>query len=194
MDIKFQDLFATRIWLVDLSHLNPYFEEWCNEIKQLRNSGVKPRGASNRMGWNSQPIIMTLPCFKPLLKECIKAFSYSIKTVSPKKEFRYTIKAWANVNDSGGYNTLHNHADALMSGVFYLSVPAGSGNLVLRDPRPGVTLSIFQNVNAPNSSFDLNLKPRVGLLAIFPNWLEHQVEVHQGDTPRISIAMNAQQA
>ena len=81
-----------------------------------------------------------------------------------------------------------------MSGTFYLTVPEGSGELVFRDPRLGVVLSPFHGDNAPNSANDVKLIPKVGMLAIFPNWLEHRVEPHQGEIPRVSIAMNAQQA
>lgn len=98
------------------------------------------------------------------------------------------------MNDKGGFNTLHSHPGALMSGTFYLTVPEGSGELVFRDPRLGVVLSPFHGDNAPNSANDVKLIPKVGMLAIFPNWLEHRVEPHQGEIPRVSIAMNAQQA
>jgi uncharacterized protein (TIGR02466 family) len=194
MEIRHEDIFSTRIWVCDFSHLSEHFDTWRTEIIKLRNSDMEPRGKSNRLGWNSQPIISTLPTFKPLMKECEKAFNAVIKVVSPKRDYRYSIEAWANVNDKGGFNTLHSHPGALMSGTFYLTVPEGSGNLVFRDPRLGVVLSSFHGNDAPNASNDKYLVPKVGMLALFPNWLEHRVEPHQGDIPRVSIAMNAQQA
>ena len=194
MNIKHEDLFSTRIWVADLSHLSGHFELWRSEIDKLRTSEMTPRGKSNRMGWNSQPIIMSLPLFKPLMTDCITVFNNIIKLTSPNRDYRYSLEAWANVNDKGGFNTLHSHPGALMSGTFYLTAPEGSGNLVFRDPRMGAVLSQYQGVNAPNNAVDKTLKPVVGMLAIFPNWLEHRVEPHQGDTPRVSIAMNAQQA
>jgi len=137
---------------------------------------------------------MTLPEFKPLFTECVKAFNAVIKVVSPKRDYRYTLEAWANVNDKDGFNMLHCHPGALMSGVFYLTVPEGSGVLSFRDPRLGTVLGPFHGGEVPNSSHEKTLTPREGMLALFPNWLEHKVEPHGSDIPRVSIAINAQQA
>lgn len=194
MQITHHDAFATRLWLIDLSHLSQHYDEWRSEIQKLRDSDMEPRGKSNRMGWNSQPMLFGLSVFKPLFVDCIAAFNYAIKTVSPQADYHYHIEAWANINDPGSFNTVHNHPRALMSGVFYLSTPLGSGQLVFRDPRPGAMLSPFPPSNAPNAASRATLTPKEGMLAIFPNWLEHHVEPHQGTIPRISIAMNAIQA
>lgn len=195
MQISHQDLFPTRVWSTDLSNLGFHFEVWRDAIEKLRNSDMAPRGRSNRMGWNSQPMILTLPLFEPLLQECIKAFNFTIKTTSPNQDYRYGIEAWANVNDTGGFNMTHSHPNALMSSVFYLTVPEGSGALVLRDPRPGTVFSPFPaGGKAPNTAGSVKVIPKEGLLVIFPNWLEHQVEPHEGLIPRVSIAMNAVQA
>jgi uncharacterized protein (TIGR02466 family) len=82
------------------------------------------------------------------------------------------------------------HAHALLSGVFYLNVPAGSGPLMFRDPRPGVLHSPFTG-EGPNALKMVSLPPSAGLLVLFPHWLEHWVEQHDNDEPRISIALNA---
>lgn len=79
MEITYQDIFATRLWITKLDHLSPHFELWRSEIQKLRDSDMEPRGKSNRMGWNSQPTIMTLPAFRPLFDECVKAFNFAIK-------------------------------------------------------------------------------------------------------------------
>ena len=194
MEIKFHDVFATRVWMVELTPLSAQFDGWRKKIDQLRSSDMQPRGKSNRMGWNSQPTIFSLPEFKELRLQCINAFNVALKTVSPVRDYKYSLEAWANINDLGGFNTLHNHPGALMSGVFYLTVPQGAGNLIFRDPRMGVLLSPFHGHSAPNATNNVTLVPKEGMLAIFPNWLEHRVEPHEGEVPRVSVAMNAQQA
>lgn len=184
MEIVHCDLFATRIWIMDLSQLSLHFDGWRSEIERLRSSDMASRGKSNRKGWNSQPMIMSLPIFKPLLEGCAKAFSCAIKTVSPKRDYLYSLEAWANVHDVGGFNILHSHPGALMSGTFYLTVPKGAGELIFRDPRQGVVLSEFYGNQTPNASSDLKLLPKEGMLVLFPSWLEHRVEPHEGDVPR----------
>ena len=37
----------------------------------------------------------------------------------------------------------------------------------------------------------MHLRPSDGLLVLFPCWMEHYVEPHEGDEPRITIAFNA---
>jgi hypothetical protein len=71
-----------------------------------------------------------------------------------------------------------------------LQVPPGSGNLVFRDPRPGVINSFCKGAMA-NGYSDVRLKPDAGLLVLFPHWLEHYVEPHAGEGPRMVIAFNA---
>ncbi|MGH8328789.1 MAG: putative 2OG-Fe(II) oxygenase [Steroidobacteraceae bacterium] len=39
----------------------------------------------------------------------------------------------------------------------------------------------------------MQLKPSTGLLVLFPCWMEHYVEPHESDEPRICIAFNANQ-
>src|SRR5262249_23732058 len=43
---------------------------------------------------------------------------------------------WANVNPQGGLNSSHNHPNNYLSGVYYVSVPPGTGQIVFADPRP----------------------------------------------------------
>jgi hypothetical protein len=42
-----------------------------------------------------------------------------------------------------------------------------------------------------NGHADVQLTPSSGLLVLFPCWMEHYVETHEGDDPRITIAFNA---
>lgn len=38
---------------------------------------------------------------------------------------------------------------------------------------------------------NIHLTPSTGLLVLFPCWMEHYVEPHESDEPRICIAFNA---
>ena len=46
----------------------------------------------------------------------------------------------------------------------------------------------------PNAPFGqpFRVKPRAGLMVLFPSWLAHSVNVFYSDTTRISVAFNAQ--
>jgi uncharacterized protein (TIGR02466 family) len=102
----------------------------------------------------------------------------------------FVLQSWINMHDRGGFNFLHMHEGSLLSGSFYISVPAGSGQFVFRDPRPGVLTGSVKG-GVPNGHADVHLTPSAGLLVLFPCWMEHYVETHESDEPRIAIGFNA---
>lgn len=187
IEIKTIDIFPTQIWTAQLDQLRPHFESWRQIINNMRLE-MKPRGNSNRGGWNSPDILAKEPDFKPLMELVSRMLMNILKPMTAKQVDR-KISAWANVHDQGGYNTQHLHPGCLLSACFYLSVPEESGELVLIDPRPGVNLSILDGTT-PNCRKVHKVKPVEGLLVVFPSWLEHLVEQHNNVEPRISIAMN----
>lgn len=188
IQVKTMDLFPTRIWMAQLDSLTTHHDSWRKIIHDMRASEMKPRGKSNRGGWNSQAILSRNIAFKPLI-DIAGQLMMSILKPMTEKPIDGQLAAWANMHDEGGFNIQHNHPGSLLSACFYLSVPEGSGDLVLIDPRPGVNLSIL-NGNAPNCKCVKRIKPQVGLLVVFPSWLEHRVEPHENTEPRLSIAMN----
>ena len=192
MNIVQQEIFITRLWSIDLSHLKPHFNDWRKAVQNLQHSDMQPRGRSNRLGWNSQPTLMALEIFKPLQQECAQAFNAIMQKIYPKINCQYQIMAWANVNNYGSFNTLHCHPGVPLSAVFYLTTPEGSGRLVFRDPRPAIVHSIFHEFLDHEMNGDVSIAPKEGMLTVFPSWLEHYVEPHQNQIPRVSIAMNVQ--
>jgi uncharacterized protein (TIGR02466 family) len=188
IQVKTMDLFPTRIWSTQLDHLAPHYESWRKIIHDMRASEMKPRGKSNRGGWNSPDILGSNPDFKPLMEVAGQLMVNILKPMTDKPGDRQ-LAAWANMHDEGGFNTQHCHPGSSLSACFYLSVPKGSGDLILIDPRPGANLSTFTG-KAPNCRSVNRITPQEGLLVVFPSWLEHRVEAHENTEPRLSIAMN----
>jgi len=58
------------------------------------------------------------------------------------------------------------------------------------DPRPG-TIHGYVMSGLPNGYTDVHLTPEAGLLVLFPHWLEHFVEPHDNDEPRVMVAASA---
>ena len=71
------------------------------------------------------------------------------------------------MHDRGGFNFLHMHEGSLLSGGFYLQVPAGSGQFVFRDPRPGVIQGSVKG-GVPNGHADVHLTPERGPAGVVP--------------------------
>ena len=82
---------------------------------------------------------------------------------------------WFNAQGPGQSTTEHTHEenDELLSGVYYVTAPKQSGDLVLLD---GVLVT--------------HVTPTAGLLLFFPPSLAHRVEVNQSAYQRLSIAFN----
>ena len=82
---------------------------------------------------------------------------------------------WFNVAGKGEITGLHDHAHlSTLSGVLYLQAEEGSGDLYFR--KEGIK--------------DLNLRPEVGKMVIFPPFLRHGVHSNNSSRDRISFAFN----
>lgn len=91
----------------------------------------------------------------------------------PKKIL--SIGWWINIMRPGDITYPHTHddGDELLSGVYYIHVPAGSGRLLLLD---GARRAV--------------LVPRPGRFVFFLPQVLHQVTRHQSRHPRISVGFN----
>jgi uncharacterized protein (TIGR02466 family) len=183
-------LFPTRIWQTRLTALAPQFPAWIAAIEAMRAAQPEPAGRSNRQGWNSNDkAVFDQPVFTDLQAAIRACCDFALRQMGVT-EPSYRLESWVNIHDRGGFNFLHMHDGCLLSGVFYLQVPPGSGCLTFRDPRPGVIGSPFKGAGA-NGHSDVQLTPEVGLAVLFPNWLDHAVEPHDSDSPRIALSFNA---
>jgi len=184
------DLFPTRIWQARLDALQPHFAEWTRWVLALRAASPEPAGRTNRNGWNSKEMdILERPVWAALRQTIQTACATALGEMG-QGGLAFQLRSWVNLHDRGGFNFLHMHDGSLLSGSFYLKVPAGSGALCFRDPRPGVLHGSVKG-SVPNGHADVHLKPSTGLLVLFPWWMEHYVEPHESDEPRICIAFNA---
>lgn len=184
------DLFPTRIWQVRLEALQPHFAAWTSWVLALRAANPAAAGRTNRGGWNSkEAALLEQPTLAPLRQTVHSACAAALAEMGRGGQ-PFVLQSWVNLHDRGGFNFLHMHEASLLSGSFYLKVPAGSGALCFRDPRPGVIHGAVKGA-FPNAHADVNLKPSTGLLVLFPAWMEHYVEPHESDEPRICVAFNA---
>jgi uncharacterized protein (TIGR02466 family) len=184
------DLFPTRIWQAPLASLAARFDAWVDLVLAMRAASPKPAGRTNRQGWNSGDMaVLDRPDFAPL-QQIVRSACVQALAEMNIRDLPFRLQAWINLHDRGGFNFPHVHEGSLLSGSFYLKVPPGSGRFVLRDPRPGVVHGYIKG-GVPNGYSDIHLTPETGLLVLFPCWLEHFVEPHNGDDVRIAIAFNA---
>ena len=99
---------------------------------------------------------------------------------------------WVNLLKAGGHHSGHSHPHSIISGTFYIEVPAGSGTIRLEDPRlPLMMAAPRRRADAPEelSSF-VSVEPRAGLLLMWESWMRHEVLPGTGRGERLSISFN----
>jgi len=102
---------------------------------------------------------------------------------------------WVNVLDTGGRQTMHNHANSFISGVVYLTHTHADARTVFMKS-PGGTDFAFRNdhegvaTSAYNADKWISPAPEPGDVVLFPSYLMHAVPMNPGDR-RISLAFNA---
>jgi uncharacterized protein (TIGR02466 family) len=113
----------------------------------------------------------------------------------------WKVNAWANVNRAQHGNEFHTHPGAYWSASYYVDDggigdnPALGGEFEIQDPR-GVAPAMY----APALAFAMPggrsvgaselIRPRAGVMLVFPSWLSHGVRPYRGNATRISIAIN----
>ena len=82
---------------------------------------------------------------------------------------------WINKAMPGEKTGIHDHSiRAILSGVYYLSMPTDAGNIVFH----------------PKGAKDVEIVPREGAVLLFPASLRHSVMENESDAERVSLAFN----
>lgn len=122
---------------------------------------------------------------------------------SPRaSRFGWVPEMWANVSAKGNANQYHFHPGSFWSAVAYIDDgyrgnddPALGGELQLLDPRmPMVRMTApdlrVLDADGQQQLNEMALRPRTGMIVMFPSWLQHAVRPFHGEGTRISIAIN----
>ena len=153
--------------------------------------------ASNRGGWQSQKdfFARTEPGFVTLRKHIVEALRMTVLHLAPNFDFNAVqlhFDGWINVNPPGAFNGPHSHSgsNSRLSGTYYVKIPPDSapqsGLFQFLDPRPYPS-----RINGASCFEDkFNIRPRAGMLMIFPSYLYHWVYPNLGDVERVSVAFN----
>jgi uncharacterized protein (TIGR02466 family) len=153
---------------------------------------------SNVGGWHSRDDLLTWggDAVATLQSRIVGAFRdvTAVMTNGQVYDGILELNAWANVNRTGDYNSLHTHPACAWSGVYYVDIgtpaPEGkprSGALEFIDPRTGADM-----IAVPGAGFGAAklIRPSNGELIMFPSWVNHCVHPYWGERERISIAFN----
>lgn len=189
-ELKVQEIFPTPLWLVDLdretgARLNAQLLKSIHEL-------IDPRPAIGVGGsWQTDPILQDLAEFADLMTLIRKGAKSALDFLQVEYDDFEITSAWANINPTGGKNSSHTHPNNYLSGVYYVSVPTGTGSINFKDPRVQAS-AIMPPVTQRNAFNGNNVSVPVmaGRLILFPAWLTHEVAVNQSEHERVSVAFN----
>lgn len=150
---------------------------------------------SNAGGWHSVPdlthrrVAPLQQVFRCLVDHTERVLDAMAE--GPRPRYRYGIQAWAMVYGTHDYGEVHDHAEAHLSGVCYLDAGDGpaddprQGRLALL--RPGTTGATIPGISTPST---FTVRPRTGMVVMFPGYVQHHVYPYRGTRPRVAVAFN----
>lgn len=179
--------------MADAHRINPELERTI-----LAEAATRPGvGVSNLGGWHGPSDLFARNLAEvTVLEGWIGSALGRLKQLDGQPSTRpqeAELIGWANVNRRGDMNRTHVHPGWVWSGVYYVTagdaVPdkPESGVLEFQDPRMGADMVLTEGQPYGGRTA---IRPRDGLLILFPSWLPHTVLPYWGERPRISIAFN----
>jgi uncharacterized protein (TIGR02466 family) len=194
-----RSLFATKLYeaeiadeglLVDLAH----------SIRTLASDDGAGRRWSKEHGYNGYTSYASLndlshrdPAFADLAKQLARhAGSFAEKCAFELARKPKLDSLWVNMLRGPGHHSAHIHPHSIISGTFYVEVPAGSGRIRYEDPRlPLMMAAPTRRSDAPEDLQPfVTVQPRPGLLLLWESWLRHEVLPGAGRGERLSISFN----
>jgi uncharacterized protein (TIGR02466 family) len=203
MNVAVRGLFATPVAALEIPNadaLNPPFRQ---AILHRRDSAPSMQ-ASNAGGWHSDHQITEWAApWAGQIIEMARGLAGQMTADRQGALVRpdWKVQAWANVNTAGHANVCHYHPGSFWSGTYYVddggcaSDPGLGGEFEMLDPRgpgPGMYAPALKFAGEDGASAGAAeiIRPKPGLMVLFPSWLMHQVRPYRGERMRISMAFN----
>lgn len=203
IEIQMKGLFSTpvaAVMLPDAATRNARLEE----IIVRRRDAHPTVGASNIGGWHSS---RDFELWGGAAAEELLSHARSVATQltadreghSVRPEWK--VESWANINTHGDSNACHYHPGSFWSGTYYVNDggcaedAALGGEFEMFDPRgpapmmhaPALKFGGEDGLSAGSAE---TIRPRAGLMFLFPSFLLHAVRPYRGNGQRISVAFN----
>jgi uncharacterized protein (TIGR02466 family) len=97
---------------------------------------------------------------------------------------------WFNVYGPKDGQEVHQHANNMISGSYYVKAPDGCAGIMFHSPlADAMFVPPYTEINDLNSSV-VELPVREGMLVLFRSWLKHSVRPSPTAEERISISFN----
>jgi uncharacterized protein (TIGR02466 family) len=195
---EIKTLFVTKLYRaavegVDLRALNAS----CRVIAAEDEAGKAWSKEKGYRGYTSYASLNDLPKRDPefstlakLLDKHAAAFARELNFASARKLKLDSI--WINVLEPGGAHSGHIHPHSVLSGTFYVEVPAGASALKLEDPRLAMMMAAPpRSDDAPESERTfVYVTPKAGEVLMWESFIRHEVPANAAKKARVSVSFN----
>jgi len=167
------------------------------EIKEIFKESIAEKSVkkSNQGGWQSPDLTnFHVDQFKETQKIINVLFSevnqlYHELKINDVQSTVTLSNMWININNKGDFNWPHTHPNSILSAVYYVKHPKGSGNLIFE--RPDLQKHYFRPTTVVDDTYmTWHYTPVPKAYIFFPSYLSHFVEPNELEAERISIAFN----
>ena len=134
---------------------------------------------------------LKLSKFKNALEKTLNTFFQ--ETYKPKNDIEiYITQSWLNVTKKNMHHHTHYHPNSFLSGVFYISTLKNDRiEFFMPNQMQDSFIKTFETDDyGPFNSSKIWFPVDVGLLTIFPSYLQHGVPLNDTEEDRVSLSFN----
>lgn len=191
-------LFTTQVYQKKLAFDLQDLKLEIQQIQTADSSGQRWSKQNYRHGYTSYGSWDQMHKMSSTFESLRKKIDTHVEAYLKKLEYDVTLKSlqmdscWINVMQANTIHTAHIHPHAVISGTFYVDVPAKASAIKFEDPRLGFFMNApipKNNAKSSNQRF-FSIQPQAGEVILFESWLKHEVPMHTGKQPRISVSFN----
>lgn len=185
--------FSTPIWTSIIPNFQELNAKLYKYIKNLYSNNPDGITKSNLMGWHSEDFDLEShepKYFINSISSCLNDAFLDMGWDLANQKVKIT-SMWSVINKKNASNSRHIHSNNYISAAYYVKAPENCGDIVFHDPR-SVTTFRYPKISKQNklNSNVFTIQPKEGLLALFPSYLYHSVDLNRTNEERIVISFN----
>jgi uncharacterized protein (TIGR02466 family) len=192
-------LFITKLYRAQLEGLDKAaLLKSCHAIAADDAAGQNWSRAHNYRGYTSYASLDDLPkrdphfaALKQTLDKHAAAFAHNLHLDLGRRKLKLD-SIWINVLETGGVHSGHIHPHSVLSGTYYVDVPAGASALKLEDPRHALMMAApRRREDAPESERTfVYVAPSAGEVVMWESFIRHEVPANAARKARVSVSFN----
>ena len=193
MDLSYStiNIFPIPIHCFDVNEFGKIQNQLTDYCYNLREKNPVGNIMSNRGGWQSHSF--KIENYNDILHNFLIESLTNFPNI--KKDIKFSVTAWININGNGDFNLTHSHPTSNLSGVLWIKCPDNCGNIEFVSPYHYCAfqevesyIDDFRNIN--NNHLAYWFPPVEGRMIFFPSHLQHLVNPNESQEDRVSVSFN----